>query len=378
MSEVNLFSNLDKSIEMEISEHDIITCCALSMDKRIDDIVNLISDIQELLGLHTDKSERLQRLAYFRQQAIERNIDPTLDSKVTVEVGQYCQLLLQKKKILQDIFDCCEEFYMQMRGELDALNSRFAEDGKARTDFVCNYANKSVSKPYASSPSTTTIKKQRRNRLPSTALDILWDFVRTHKSNPYPTTQQKENLARQTNLTLTQIRNWFTNTRKRKLLQSQESDEEYQTESDYSDSYHDSPSSSDSHIQKKRGRKKRSSYRSRGTLEVLKSEPAQSPDNGSLSKVTKNPEGTWIQFMPSFDNSSVCNSHPNIESGKNTHTEEYSLTEYDNYIGSTIAFDISNLKLEHPEQNEFFLNNNVVSHVKKESYTTKESAETQV
>ena len=58
------------TIEMEIYQEDIRNCYALSVDKRIETIVDLTSDIEELLGLQPDKEYRMQRVQLFRQQAV--------------------------------------------------------------------------------------------------------------------------------------------------------------------------------------------------------------------------------------------------------------------------------------------------------------------
>ena len=367
MSEVTVSSPEGDIIDMEISQEEVSNCYALSMDKRIDEIIDLISDIHELLGLNSDKAERIERVNCFRRKAMEMNIDPSLDPSFTIRVEQYCQLLRQKKQTLQSIFDCCDDFYMQMRRELDALNSRFSTDSKARATFVCNYSNKCGSNPFVPNETTLLLKKQRRNRLPSAALEILWNFLREHRDNPYPTSQEKEWLAQQTNLSVTQIRNWFTNTRKRKLIQSQESDEDYLTDSDFSDSFHDSQTSSDSQPHKRRGRKKSSSTRSRGPLELVQNQSTITMNDGTLSKVTKNQDGTWIQFLSTFDHASVLNHGSDGDSeGAHQQQQEFSIPDFDNYTESNFSYDYSRAHLNNQEHHEYLMNNEVATHVKRQ------------
>ena len=367
MSEVTVSSPEGDIIDMEISQEEVSNCYALSMDKRIDEIIDLISDIHELLGLNSDKAERIERVNCFRRKAMEMNIDPTLDPSFTIRVEQYCQLLRQKKQTLQSIFDCCDDFYMQMRRELDALNGRFSTDSKTRATFVCNYSNKCGSKPFVPNETTLLLKKQRRNRLPSAALEILWNFLREHRDNPYPTSQEKEWLAQQTNLSVTQIRNWFTNTRKRKLIQSQESDEDYLTDSDFSDSFHDSQTSSDSQPHKRRGRKKSSSTRSRGPLELVQNQSTITMNDGTLSKVTKNQDGTWIQFLSTFDHASVLNHGSDGDSeGAHQQQQEFSIPDFDNYTESNFSYDYSRAHLNNQEHHEYLMNNEVATHVKRQ------------
>ena len=367
MSEVTVSSPEGDIIDMEISQEEVSNCYALSMDKRIDEIIDLISDIHELLGLNSDKAERIERVNCFRRKAMEMNIDPSLDPSFTIRVEQYCQLLRQKKQTLQSIFDCCDDFYMQMRRELDALNGRFSTDSKARATFVCNYSNKCGSNPFVPNETTLLLKKQRRNRLPSAALEILWNFLREHRDNPYPTSQEKEWLAQQTNLSVTQIRNWFTNTRKRKLIQSQESDEDYLTDSDFSDSFHDSQTSSDSQPHKRRGRKKSSSTRSRGPLELVQNQSTITMNDGTLSKVTKNQDGTWIQFLSTFDHASVLNHGSDGDSeGAHQQQQEFSIPDFDNYTESNFSYDYSRAHLNNQEHHEYLMNNEVATHVKRQ------------
>ena len=365
MSEVFISSLDGVAIDMEISQEEVNNCYALSMDKRIDEIIDLISDIHELLGLKSDKAGRIERVNQFRRKAMEMNIDPALDPSFTIRVEQYCQLLRQKKQELQNIFDCCDNFYVQMRREMDALNSRFSKDSKAKASFVGDYKSKCESTLYVPNEATILLKRQRRNRLPSAALDILWSFLRDHRDNPYPTSREKEWLAQKTNLTVTQIRNWFTNTRKRKLTQSQESDEEYLTDSDYSDSFHDSQTSSDSQPHKRRGRRKNSFTRSRGPVELIQQQSTITINDGTLSRVTKNQDGTWIQFLPTSDQSSVLSHGSEHDSEEaNQQQQEFLLPDFDNYSESTFSYDYAHAHLMNQEQHEYLINNEVATHVK--------------
>ncbi|KAI9493862.1 hypothetical protein BDB00DRAFT_871879 [Zychaea mexicana] len=59
--------------------------------------------------------------------------------------------------------------------------------------------------------------KRRRGNLPKAVTAILREWLSRHKKHPYPTEDEKATLARQTNLTLNQISNWFINARRRIL-----------------------------------------------------------------------------------------------------------------------------------------------------------------
>jgi hypothetical protein len=58
-------------------------------------------------------------------------------------------------------------------------------------------------------------KKERRSKLPLRSILRLRAFFSANVHNPYPTDEQKAQLAIESNLTVKQISNWFTNTRRR-------------------------------------------------------------------------------------------------------------------------------------------------------------------
>ena len=292
------------TIEMEIDQEDIRNCYALSVDKRIETIVDLTSDIEELLGLQPDKEYRMQRVQLFRQQAVMEGTSPTLDPEFSGSVEDYCNLLQSKKAILLSMFKCCEDFCLAMHKELETISRSFANNPEERRAFVQAYIRRHGSQSMKSSSRFGCPgKHQRRNRLPSHALGILWEFVRNHKKNPYPSTQQKEALARQTNLTMTQIRNWFTNTRKRKLSQSPESDEDYSIGSDHDESYPSPEEDAPYRRSKKRRSANRSSESSKQRARSFDLLPPLPPSFASLDPgfpfhdaADRSSSGTWIQY----------------------------------------------------------------------------------
>ncbi|CCD26701.1 Tos8p NDAI_0I01320 [Naumovozyma dairenensis CBS 421] len=58
----------------------------------------------------------------------------------------------------------------------------------------------------------------RRSSLPITTVQILNEWLLDHLTNPYPTTQEKKELLKQTGLTKIQLSNWFINVRRRKVF----------------------------------------------------------------------------------------------------------------------------------------------------------------
>lgn len=69
------------------------------------------------------------------------------------------------------------------------------------------------SKPSASNSSL----RRRRGNLPKNVTAFLRNWLVQHKKHPYPTEDEKIELARRTSLTVNQISNWFINARRRIL-----------------------------------------------------------------------------------------------------------------------------------------------------------------
>ncbi|KAL2802159.1 hypothetical protein BJX63DRAFT_426271 [Aspergillus granulosus] len=59
-------------------------------------------------------------------------------------------------------------------------------------------------------------KRTPRTRLPASAVKILRAWFEQHRHDPYPSDFEKEDLARRSGLTLTQVSNWFNNSRRLK------------------------------------------------------------------------------------------------------------------------------------------------------------------
>lgn len=60
-------------------------------------------------------------------------------------------------------------------------------------------------------------KRSRRTVQYDNAIPILDNWLRSNISCPYPTEQEKHDLCAKTGLTMTQINNWMSNSRQRKL-----------------------------------------------------------------------------------------------------------------------------------------------------------------
>ena len=332
MEDTSLSITTTSAKEGSIHPSDWVNCLALSLDPRAMDIVNYTADIEEYLGLEPDRDCRIERLQNLQKQALVQNINPTTPPLFSEEVDKYCQLLRDKVSIMESMLSCCDSFVSKVRQEMALLDFQLQGDKTSRDVITSNYIRKYSSR----SMDLDVSKRQKRNRLPSSALHILWDFMKTHKGNPYPTTQQKEMLAKKTNLTITQIRNWFTNTRKRKLSQSSDSDDEYSFESDQEDpTFNPGCSKTSRHPHRSRRGKKKVSWDNDSQefhpsgflplssgIELPSSLPSHSMSVQSMSEKESSSFPLPSSFLPELTSNLSTNlSSPSISSGITIKTE---------------------------------------------------------
>ncbi|KAJ0421261.1 hypothetical protein BJY00DRAFT_110309 [Aspergillus carlsbadensis] len=70
--------------------------------------------------------------------------------------------------------------------------------------------------PESSTTAQTAAKRTPRTRLSASAVKILRAWFEQHSDDPYPSDLEKEDLARRSGLSLTQVSNWFNNSRRSK------------------------------------------------------------------------------------------------------------------------------------------------------------------
>ncbi|OAD06344.1 Homeodomain-like DNA binding domain-containing transcription factor, partial [Mucor lusitanicus CBS 277.49] len=58
-------------------------------------------------------------------------------------------------------------------------------------------------------------RRRRRGNLPKEVTEYLKRWLILHKKHPYPTEREKQKLADETGLMVSQISNWFINARRR-------------------------------------------------------------------------------------------------------------------------------------------------------------------
>lgn len=107
----------------ELPQADVKNCLSLALDSHASRIVELTSDIEEQLGLVSDREYRMSRLSVLRKSALDQCIFPMMEPEFTASVIEYNDLLVKKRAILHNIYTCCKDFCASMRSEVDLVCS---------------------------------------------------------------------------------------------------------------------------------------------------------------------------------------------------------------------------------------------------------------
>ena len=99
----------------------------------------------------------------------------------------------------------------------DSLNGVVEEGEEASDDSSGSLQAQSRGSVTNGKTSAGPKPKKRRGHLPETATNSLKKWLFDHEMHPYPTEEEKAVLCTATNLSMTQINNWFTNARRRIL-----------------------------------------------------------------------------------------------------------------------------------------------------------------
>eukprot|EP00960_Hanusia_phi_P033542 750501-Hanusia_phi.AAC.4 len=112
---------------------------------------------------------------------------------------------------------CCDQY-------LEFLKNTWTEHLQARTDpkvtgpasdLKMNRPSVDHSSSSEQDPNAQRPEKRRRENLPSQSVSVLKEWMRNNIKRPYPTDQDKVELAALANITTQQVSNWFVNARKR-------------------------------------------------------------------------------------------------------------------------------------------------------------------
>jgi len=137
---------------------------------------------------------------------------------------RYIELQRQQAGQLERMFDLCDQFSSRYLTLLKEGAQRFTATVNSAAHVDQQQQQMASSEVSAADGGGTKRKaeaaeaeahKKRRGNLPKRATNILKKWLFEHLFHPYPSEEQKRQLASQTGLTINQISNWFINARRR-------------------------------------------------------------------------------------------------------------------------------------------------------------------
>jgi hypothetical protein len=94
-------------------------------------------------------------------------------------------------------------------------NNKIKQKTKSKPDKMMDYEDSDSYSGFGSGADSPNSKK--RSRLPPGSVAIFRHWLFNHLESPYPSEEEKEELAHKAGLRITQVNNWFTNARRRIL-----------------------------------------------------------------------------------------------------------------------------------------------------------------
>ncbi|XP_074792778.1 homeobox protein PKNOX2 isoform X3 [Natator depressus] len=145
--------------------------------------------------------------------------DPELDNLMVKAIQVLRIHLLELEKVNELCKDFCNRY-------ITCLKTKMHSDNLLRNDLGGPYSPNQPSinlHPQVNLDLTSLLdsedkkSKNKRGVLPKHATNIMRSWLFQHLMHPYPTEDEKRQIAAQTNLTLLQVNNWFINARRRIL-----------------------------------------------------------------------------------------------------------------------------------------------------------------
>ncbi|KAK8789819.1 hypothetical protein WA158_006599 [Blastocystis sp. Blastoise] len=205
-------------------------------DSSIDECVHLIKSIDYIYGIDSVNSQNIKETLYklleFNMNNKDRNFVRDLDRN-----EKYCSITADLQYIKQKLDDILVEYDHSLTYENEKMiqegfwrpfntisflqknannlrNDRKVDDtSKPRNEESVDYRKNSSKEVQKESES----EKRSRRPLRPESKRILYRWLYEHVDYPYPTLNDQLLLSEQTNLSFTQVNNWFINTRKRYL-----------------------------------------------------------------------------------------------------------------------------------------------------------------
>ncbi|KAM9847080.1 homeobox protein PKNOX2 isoform 4-T4 [Aulostomus maculatus] len=144
--------------------------------------------------------------------------DPELDNLMVKAIQVLRIHLLELEKVNELCKDFCNRY-------ITCLKTKMHSDNLLRNDLGGPYSptHTSLSMQQVNVDLSALLdsedkkSKNKRGVLPKQATNIMRSWLFQHLMHPYPTEDEKRQIAAQTNLTLLQVNNWFINARRRIL-----------------------------------------------------------------------------------------------------------------------------------------------------------------
>ncbi|EFN66376.1 Homeobox protein homothorax [Camponotus floridanus] len=134
----------------------------------------------------------------------------TISNRIYLEEAGYWGLIALRERENADVANDEKYFDITVAGSPSPVASEDEEE--AASNAASNHAGN-----HRSNHSSARKGRQKRGVLPKHATSIMRTWLFQHLVHPYPTEDEKRQIASQTNLTLLQVNNWFINARRRIL-----------------------------------------------------------------------------------------------------------------------------------------------------------------
>ncbi|XP_038860586.1 homeobox protein PKNOX2-like isoform X3 [Salvelinus namaycush] len=144
--------------------------------------------------------------------------DPELDNLMVKAIQVLRIHLLELEKVNELCKDFCNRYITCLKTKMHSDNLLRNDLGGPYSPSHTSLSLQQVNLDLASLLDSDDKKhKNKRGVLPKHATNIMRSWLFQHLMHPYPTEDEKRQIAGQTNLTLLQVNNWFINARRRIL-----------------------------------------------------------------------------------------------------------------------------------------------------------------
>ncbi|KAK1788643.1 hypothetical protein P4O66_002465 [Electrophorus voltai] len=142
--------------------------------------------------------------------------DPELDNLMVKAIQVLRIHLLELEKVSDLCKDFCSRYIACLKTKMNSETLLSGEPGSPYSP-VQTQLQLQLNQDLSFLSADDSSSKNKRGVLPKQATSIMRTWLFQHIGHPYPTEDEKKQIASQTNLTLLQVNNWFINARRRIL-----------------------------------------------------------------------------------------------------------------------------------------------------------------